>query len=668
MKTFPSFPITPLQFTLYLLLVLPFSALAQTEKKLTFVIESVPSNTPEKDTLYIVGNFNEWNPSDRRYTFKKESDNHYYITFGTKLDSFEYKITRGGWKRVEGNSSGEIRPNRTYHFSQGNTVKIRIESWEDLGVAHLNTFQFVVHQLPESTPFDASLFITGNFNGWNPGDIRYKLVKNEQGLFSIDVKTELQTIEYKFTRGNWASVEGRNDGRSMRNRKTSIPEGQSKILVNIAIRTWEDIDGEKFHFYHFLLLLGAFQGFLLSIAIATIQDNNRKANYLLITLLLLTSFALLARLSEYYRNIFHLQPKLLLTSDLIFFLYAPVFLLYIQRLLFQEKIQRRFQGLLFIPFLIHLLVYMPFFVTEKQEFIDKVVDGYYRPYFQFFGGAALVFNFFVWRKCYQLIKKYQQESIQKYSFDQNVSYLQTVSNVQALCLLIWLATYLFSFVSLMTDKEEEWFRITEIGVETIWIIFSATTYVLGYYAMNQPEVLKIRKTDMLFSNNVSSSPLPLVTVVIDETANTSPSGTIHEKNTPYPQEESTVGKHYHSVMDKEEIAAYKEKLIKLMEKEEPYLNQRLTIGEVAERLKTNVHTLSRVINEGFEKNFYDFVNHYRIQKFIQLANSDKFKHLTFLALAMEVGFSSKSAFNRAFKKTMGVTPSEYFQDSRRNED
>jgi AraC-like DNA-binding protein len=84
-------------------------------------------------------------------------------------------------------------------------------------------------------------------------------------------------------------------------------------------------------------------------------------------------------------------------------------------------------------------------------------------------------------------------------------------------------------------------------------------------------------------------------------------------------------------------------------------------------LGTKSHILSKVINECFEKNFRDFVNKYRVEEFIALANTVEYKRYTFLALAQEVGFNSKSTFNLAFKKLTNQNPRDYFK-SRENEE
>jgi AraC-like DNA-binding protein len=72
------------------------------------------------------------------------------------------------------------------------------------------------------------------------------------------------------------------------------------------------------------------------------------------------------------------------------------------------------------------------------------------------------------------------------------------------------------------------------------------------------------------------------------------------------------------------------------------------------------HVLSRVINDGFGKNFFDFINTYRIEEFKRRADDPHYKNFTLLGIAYEVGFNSKSAFNRSFKKITGQTPREHF--------
>lgn len=117
----------------------------------------------------------------------------------------------------------------------------------------------------------------------------------------------------------------------------------------------------------------------------------------------------------------------------------------------------------------------------------------------------------------------------------------------------------------------------------------------------------------------------------------------------------------------EDTSGWLMKLDTLMKSEKPYRNPELSVADLSEMLGTKSHILSKVINECFEKNFRDFVNKYRVEEFIALANTVEYKRYTFLALAQEVGFNSKSTFNLAFKKLTNQNPRDYFK-SRENEE
>jgi len=104
---------------------------------------------------------------------------------------------------------------------------------------------------------------------------------------------------------------------------------------------------------------------------------------------------------------------------------------------------------------------------------------------------------------------------------------------------------------------------------------------------------------------------------------------------------------------------YTQKLLSCMESEEPYLNPDLTIMDLSDRTCIPQRALSELINNTMNKNFYDFINEYRIRKAQQLLLSPDFRNRTILGILYEAGFNSKSVFNSAFKKATGMTPSQF---------
>ncbi len=102
-----------------------------------------------------------------------------------------------------------------------------------------------------------------------------------------------------------------------------------------------------------------------------------------------------------------------------------------------------------------------------------------------------------------------------------------------------------------------------------------------------------------------------------------------------------------------------DQLKKHMQEAKPYLDQEFNLRQLSKELGTSDRHISQAINEQLGQNFSDFVNLYRIQEFkSELSNPDN-RHLSLLGIAMECGFNSKSTFNAAFKKSTGLTPSQY---------
>jgi AraC-like DNA-binding protein len=110
-----------------------------------------------------------------------------------------------------------------------------------------------------------------------------------------------------------------------------------------------------------------------------------------------------------------------------------------------------------------------------------------------------------------------------------------------------------------------------------------------------------------------------------------------------------------------------ETLMQLMVEETPYKNSELSINDLSSKLGVHPNYLSQIINQKERKNFYDFVNTYRIEEFKRLVAMPKNQRFTLLSLAFDCGFNSKSSFNRYFKKATGQTPSEYFATLTREE-
>lgn len=116
-----------------------------------------------------------------------------------------------------------------------------------------------------------------------------------------------------------------------------------------------------------------------------------------------------------------------------------------------------------------------------------------------------------------------------------------------------------------------------------------------------------------------------------------------------------------SIFSTKELKAYKQRLTDLMEEDELYLNPDLSLRSLSEYMNMTPNNLSKLLNEGLEQNFANYVNSYRLDYFKQRLEDESAHELTILALAYESGFNSKTVFNTFFKKKLGVTPKVYWK-------
>lgn len=96
-----------------------------------------------------------------------------------------------------------------------------------------------------------------------------------------------------------------------------------------------------------------------------------------------------------------------------------------------------------------------------------------------------------------------------------------------------------------------------------------------------------------------------------------------------------------------------------MQNEKPYLNEKITLPQLSSEIGLSVNYLSQLINERYGKNFYYFINSFRVEEIKRRMQDPANDIYSLTALAYECGFGSKSTFNRIFKQLTGKTPSQF---------
>lgn len=91
----------------------------------------------------------------------------------------------------------------------------------------------------------------------------------------------------------------------------------------------------------------------------------------------------------------------------------------------------------------------------------------------------------------------------------------------------------------------------------------------------------------------------------------------------------------------------------------PYLNSELSMHILSEELNIPKHQLTEVLNTIIGKNFFQFVNEYRVEAVKQKLSDTSNNKFSIEAIGYDCGFSSKSSFFSVFKNIIGQTPSQF---------
>jgi AraC-like DNA-binding protein len=106
--------------------------------------------------------------------------------------------------------------------------------------------------------------------------------------------------------------------------------------------------------------------------------------------------------------------------------------------------------------------------------------------------------------------------------------------------------------------------------------------------------------------------------------------------------------------------ALRQRLDRLIQEEQVFRTEGLTIGALARRLGEHEYRVRQLINTqlGF-RNFNAFLNHFRVQEARRLLSDPRQTELGVAEIAYRLGYASLGPFNRAFKEITGRTPTEF---------
>jgi AraC-like DNA-binding protein len=379
----------------------------------------------------------------------------------------------------------------------------------------------------------------------------------------------------------------------------------------------------QFSFSDILFTLVLFLLLFITVFLFTSDKGKRISNiligsfFLALCLNLADSFLLL-------KQVYFQYPAWALWGSNLLLICGPLIYLYTQSVIYKDFEFNRRKLVHFIPFLFIFFISEISYLVVSHDMKIKILNNIISrtlPSSIYLVSCIIYVYFFVYLYLSgKAIKKYQIAASNQFADAQKVT-------------LNWLTTTIYFFLALMVlsavngylsfqSKEHAYF----IGLAlTISLLLLFIIFVL-FKALRNPDVFSA-----LEEKEIQAAILPV-------------------KNTS-------------SHIQENEKRLLLEKLQQHMQTRRPYLESELSLENLSTQIAVKPKLLSQVINELMQQNFFEFINHYRIDEAKRLLNNPKDRKITVLEVMYQVGFNSKSSFNTLFKKETGITPSEFKKNS-----
>jgi AraC-like DNA-binding protein len=347
-----------------------------------------------------------------------------------------------------------------------------------------------------------------------------------------------------------------------------------------------------------ILIIGAVQGFFLSIIPLTLKRGNQAANRTLGIIILLFMLMLLPHTKMKHTE----DPQGEYIIHILFFLLPPLIYYYVKLLTGNFPGIKFKNSIHFLPFTAGLIIFISLLLFDSTmntwRTAVKIIT------------VMLVIQMTVYLYySIKLLRSYQENIRQSFSYIEriNLNWLKFLLMGQ---IIIWPLFLAAEYLNLQPGNYS-------------WILVAVFIYLLGYFSITQPEIM----VGMIHGFNLKSNEIKK--------------------------------KYAKSALTPEASIDYYKRLIKFMEGKKPYLQNNLTLANVIHELSVSTHHLSQVINEQANLNFFEFINKYRIEEAKKLLKCRDKEYLSIAAISFEAGFNSVSSFNSVFKKMIKMTPSEF---------
>lgn len=374
------------------------------------------------------------------------------------------------------------------------------------------------------------------------------------------------------------------------------------------------------------------------------------ANRFLAALLLVYGVVLLQLLLQDL-GVFRAHPLLYIPLSGLPLTAAPLHYLYARHLIHPEKRMARSEWLHLLPFLLCKLTEVPLLLGPASAVAALIAqsDTMDIPLRFFLFNWVIIAQSVLYMSATLLLLRRHATGLEDLASSLDHLRLNWLRNITLLTLVAWLLFFFEFVVYLGGVTIGPRFGITGM-------LGGALVYLLGYLGLSRSEVLEAPSVhDSLrdLSLHRQSEADRVSPIGIGSASSTVAHESGSEENT------AAASRYTKSGLGEERAEEAAGILLTLMEEDLVFTDSGLTLPRLAAMVGVTPHNLSEVINTRFRQNFFDFVNSYRLRR-VQADLRDPAKqHLTILALALDAGFNSKTAFNTIFKRHVGMTPSAF---------
>lgn len=359
---------------------------------------------------------------------------------------------------------------------------------------------------------------------------------------------------------------------------------------------------------------GTIQCLLLSGLLIIKKEENRSQRVILSIILLIIGYQSFNFLYSYFEW-YHTFPHLIWSGSPIWFLIGPL-LYFFERYSTAKDFKLKVPHTLHLaPFLLAFFYMWRFYLLNGDQKI-AIFESYYVNYadkVDYFFYAFIICGFIYGILTYINFRKYFKTVGEEYSADTIYSHK-------------WILGFLISFI---------FFWLITLIYHLLLISNFVTFFPYDY-------VTYIYLTIFIQAFGITSAMKPdsfFITPVSTDNSNRNDS------------------------LDSSEMEHAVTELKDFMCLHKPYLNPELRINDLSKMTEIPTHRLSQIINNQTGKNFFEFINDYRIKEVKQRIPDPSYSNLTLNAIARECGFNSSASFYRVFKQSTGLTPKQFLKNA-----